>query len=143
MSLTPGASFGPYEIIGPLGAGGMGAVYRARDSKLNRDVAIKVLLPEFAGDPDRLARFRREAQLLAALNHSSIGHIYGLYEGQEGHLRDGQDTVGLVLEYVDGPTLADLLASILRYAARRCAVDRAADREARKPRTSRASSIAI
>ena len=63
--MTPGTQLGPYEILAPLGAGGMGEVYRARDRKLNRDVAIKVLLPSLAGDPDRLARFSREAQVLA------------------------------------------------------------------------------
>ena len=69
MAVTPGSRLGPYEIVAPLGAGGMGEVYRARDTKLNRDVAIKVLLPSVASDPDRLARFSREAQLLGALNH--------------------------------------------------------------------------
>jgi len=69
MALTPGSRLGPYEILSPLGAGGMGEVYRARDTKLNRDVAIKVLLPAVANDPDRLARFSREAQVLASLNH--------------------------------------------------------------------------
>jgi len=71
---------GPYEVAAPLGAGGMGEVYRARDTSLNRDVAIKVLPAVFANDPDRVARFKREAQLLAALNHPHIGGIYGLEE---------------------------------------------------------------
>ena len=75
MPLTPGTRLGPYEIAAPLGAGGMGEVYRARDSKLNRDVAIKVLLPAVANDPDRLERFSHEAQVLAALNHPNIAHI--------------------------------------------------------------------
>ncbi len=88
MALATGTRLGPYEILAPLGAGGMGEVYRARDGKLNRDVAIKVLLPAVANDPDRLARFSREAQLLASLNHPNIAHIFGL-ERQEG--RDGQD----------------------------------------------------
>ena len=78
MTLVPGTRLGPYEIVAPLGAGGMGEVYRARDTKLNRDVAIKVLLPAVATDPDRLARFSREAQLLASLNHPNIAHIHGL-----------------------------------------------------------------
>ena len=78
MTLAPGARVGPYEILALLGAGGMGEVYRARDSKLNRDVALKVLPDLFTADPDRLARFRREAQVLASLNHQNIGHIYGL-----------------------------------------------------------------
>jgi serine/threonine protein kinase len=102
MSLSAGARIGPYEIVAPLGAGGMGEVYRARDSKLNRDVAIKVLPESFARDPDRLARFKREAQVLASLNHPNIGHIYGF--------EDSGGTHGLVLELIDGPTLADLIA---------------------------------
>jgi eukaryotic-like serine/threonine-protein kinase len=77
MSLAHGSRLGAYEIVGALGAGGMGEVYRAHDSKLNRDVAIKVLLPAVANDPDRLARFRREAQVLASLNHPHIAAIYG------------------------------------------------------------------
>jgi eukaryotic-like serine/threonine-protein kinase len=80
MALEAGARLGVYEIVGPLGAGGMGEVYRARDSKLNRDVAIKVLPAEFVADRERVARFGREAQLLAALNHPHIGAIYGLEE---------------------------------------------------------------
>ena len=97
-----GRRLGPYEIEGPLGAGAMGEVYRARDTKLNRIVALKVLPERFALDPDRSARFKREAQLLATLNHPSIGAIYGLEE---------QAAVkALVLELVDGPTLADRIA---------------------------------
>lgn len=69
MAVTRGARLGPYEIVSSLGAGGMGEVYRARDSKLSRDVAVKVLLPAVAVDPERLSRFKREAQILAALNH--------------------------------------------------------------------------
>src|SRR5687768_13124217 len=89
--------------VGPLvGAGGMGEVYRARDTKLQRDVAIKVLLPAVATDADRLARFSREAQVLAALNHPHIAHIYGLEDDAGGPL--------LVMEFVDGPTLADRIA---------------------------------
>ena len=80
MALTPGARVGPYEILSALGAGGMGEVYRARDTKLNRDVAIKALPESFANDPERLARFQREAQVLASLNHPNIGGIYGLEE---------------------------------------------------------------
>jgi serine/threonine protein kinase len=76
MSLT-GRRFGAYTVGAPLGAGGMGEVYRARDTKLNRDVALKVLPDSFASDPDRLARFTREAQTLAALNHPNIAHIFG------------------------------------------------------------------
>src|ERR1044071_4162047 len=80
MTLTAGSRLGPYEIVSALGAGGMGEVYRARDTKLNRDVAIKVLLPAVANDPDRLARFSREAQVLASLNHPNIAAIYGIEE---------------------------------------------------------------
>jgi len=102
MSLTPGARLGSYEIHSALGAGGMGVVYRARDTKLNRDVAIKVLPDDVAVDPDRLARFTREAHVLASLNHPNIAAIYGLEDGDGVH--------ALVLELVDGPTLADRLA---------------------------------
>jgi serine/threonine protein kinase len=78
MALQPGTRLGLYEIVGPLGAGGMGEVYRAKDTKLGRDVALKVLPELFARDPDRLARFEREAQLLASLNHPNIAAIYGI-----------------------------------------------------------------
>ena len=102
MTLSTGQRLGAYEVLGSLGAGGMGEVYRARDSKLQRDVAIKVLPESLATDRDRLARFEREAQLLAALNHPHIAAIYGV------------DTVGdtqfLVLELVEGDTLADRIA---------------------------------
>jgi hypothetical protein len=102
MALSVGSRLGPYEIVALLGAGGMGEVYRARDTKLNRDVAIKVLLPSVANDPDRLARFRREAQVLASLNHPNIAHIHGVQES------DGASA--LVMELVEGPTLADRIA---------------------------------
>ena len=78
MALAPGAKLGPYEVIAPLGAGGMGEVYRARDLKVNRDIAIKILPDLLAGDHECLARFRREAQLLAALNHPHIAHVMDL-----------------------------------------------------------------
>ena len=100
--LTPGTRFGPYEVLNPLGSGGMGEVHRARDTRLGRDVALKVLPQRFAADPDRLARFSREAQVLASLNHPRIGAIYGLEEC------DG--VRALVLELVEGLTLADRLA---------------------------------
>ena len=102
MTLAPGARYGPYEITAKIGAGGMGEVYRARDTRLDRDVALKILPPAFAGDPERLARFESEARTLATLNHPHIGHIYGLEES--GGVR------ALVLEFVDGPTLADRIA---------------------------------
>jgi serine/threonine protein kinase len=92
---------GPYRILSPLGAGGMGEVYRAHDSKLGRDVAIKMLPPEFAHDPERLARFRREARALATLNHPNIAAIYGLEESNQ------MDC--LVLEMVEGETLAECI----------------------------------
>src|SRR5437764_2373432 len=101
MALTPGTRFGVYEIVPPLGAGGMGEVYRARDTKLNRDVALKVLPEAFVLDPDRFARFTREAHVLASLNHPHIGAIYGFEESEGVH--------ALVLELVEGPTLADRL----------------------------------
>jgi len=101
-ALVPGHRVGPYEIAALLGAGAMGEVYRAWDTKLNRDVALKVLPTPFALNPDRLARFRREAQLLATLNHPSIAAIYGLEESNGAQ--------ALVLELVEGPTLAQRIA---------------------------------
>jgi serine/threonine protein kinase len=101
MRMPNGARVGPYEILAPLGAGGMGEVYRARDSRLKRDVAIKILPPEFLTDEERLARFTREAQALAALNHPNIASIYGVEETPEGR--------ALVMELVEGRTLADRL----------------------------------
>ena len=85
MPLAPGDKLGPYEILAPLGAGGMGEVYRARDTKLNRDVAIKVLPASLANDADYLARFQREAQVLASLNHPNIATIYGLEAERHRH----------------------------------------------------------
>ena len=99
MSLPSGTRVGPYEIAAQIGAGGMGEVYRARDTRLNRDIALKILPEAFASDPDRLARFIREAQLLASLNHPNIAGIYGLEEA------DG--IRALALELVEGPTLAE------------------------------------
>ena len=101
-TLQIGARLGPYEIQAAIGAGGMGEVYRARDTKLNREVALKVLPDVFARDPERLARFQREAEVLASLNHPNIAHIHGLEES--GAVR------ALVMELVEGPTLADKLA---------------------------------
>src|SRR5215467_3070840 len=102
MTLTAGARLGPYEILAAIGAGGMGEVYRARDTRLNRDVALKILPEAFAADPDRLARFKREAQVLASVNHPNIAAIYGFEDGASVH--------ALVLELVEGPTLADRIA---------------------------------
>lgn len=105
FSPDPPTSFGPFEITGMLGAGGMGEVYRARDSRLQREVAIKLLPAAFADDRERLARFEREARLLASLNHPHIAQVHGLedYEGRR----------VLVMELVEGPTLAELIATCL------------------------------
>ena len=102
MSLGPGSRLGPYEVVGAIGAGGMGEVYRARDTKLGRDVAIKVLPSSFTNDPERLARFQREAQVLAALNHPNIAAIH--------HVEDTREGPALVMELVEGETLADRIA---------------------------------
>src|SRR6202011_2416489 len=102
MSVAPGARLGVYEIVAPLGAGGMGEVYRAHDTKLGRDVALKILPESFTHDPERIARFRREAQVLASLNHPHIGAIYGLEEANGCQF--------LVLELVNGETLAQRIA---------------------------------
>jgi serine/threonine protein kinase len=102
MSLEIGTKLGVYDITGVLGEGGMGAVYRARDRALNRDVAVKVLLPAVSNDPDRLARFSREAQILASLSHPNLAGVYGLEESN--------GVRGLVMELVEGPTLAERIA---------------------------------
>jgi serine/threonine-protein kinase len=102
VPLASGSRLGPYEVIAQIGAGGMGEVYQAKDSRLKRDVALKVLPDSFAQDPDRLARFQREAELLATLNHPNIAGIYGLEESN--------GVRALVLELVEGPTLADRIA---------------------------------
>ncbi len=97
-----GKTIGPYQILAELGRGGMGEVYRARDTVLDRNVAIKVLPESFAADPDRLMRFTREAKTLASLNHPHIAQIYGFEQSGE--------TAALVMELVEGPTLADGIA---------------------------------
>ena len=102
MALTPGTRLGIYEVTAKIGEGGMGEVYHARDTTLDRDVALKVLPEVFTADPDRLARFQREAKVLASLNHPNIGAIYGL--------EAAGDTQALVLELIEGPTLADRIA---------------------------------
>src|SRR5580765_4795618 len=99
MPLSAGARLGVYEVTALIGEGGMGQVYRARDTKLNRDVALKVVPDAFLLDSDRLARFEREAQVLASLNHPNIAAIYGF--------EDSKGVQALVLELIEGPTLAD------------------------------------
>ncbi len=106
MTVTPGARLGPYAIVAPLGAGGMGEVYRARDTKLDRDVAIKVLPAEVAQEPERLARFEREAKVLASLNHPGIAHLYGFETAAPD---DGSTTHFLAMELVEGEDLAERL----------------------------------
>jgi serine/threonine protein kinase len=103
MALASGTRLGSYQIVALIGAGGMGEVYRARDTRLNRDVALKVLPETFARDSQRMARFEREARLLAALNHPNIAAIYGLEESGE--------TRALVMELVEGPTLAERITA--------------------------------
>jgi serine/threonine-protein kinase len=107
LSLQPGVRLGVYEIVAPVGAGGMGEVYRAHDPALNRDVALKILPEAFAVDPDRLARFTREAQVLASLNHPHIAHVYGL-ERRDGP--DGRLVSLIVMELVEGDDLSRRLA---------------------------------
>ena len=117
MPLAAGTRLGPYEIVAPIGAGGMGEVYRARDTKLNRDVAIKVLPDLFANDSERLARFQREAQVLASLNHPNIAHIHGLEDSDGVH--------ALVMELVEGEDLAQRIAPRRdRRSTRRCPIAR-------------------
>jgi serine/threonine protein kinase len=125
---------GPYRILDKLGEGGMGEVYRAHDSKLHRDVAIKTLPQSMAHDPDRLARFEREAQVLAALNHPHIAGIHGL------EMAGGVQA--LVLELVEGPTLAERLEHGALPVARRSTSGGRLQTPWR-PLTSRASFIAI
>src|SRR5215470_5710570 len=102
MALQPGTRLGPYKITAQIGVGGMGEVYRATDTNLKRQVAIKVLPAATATDPERIARFQREAEVLATLNHPNIAHIHGLEKS------DG--TLALVMELVEGPSLADRIA---------------------------------
>ncbi len=99
MPWVAGTRFGSYEILAPIGAGGMGEVYRARDTKLRRDVAVKVLPDQVAADPDRMMRFQREAEVLASLNHPNIAQIYGIEER------------AIIMELVEGATLADRIAN--------------------------------
>src|ERR1700723_4579119 len=103
MVLTSGDRLGPYGILGPRGVGGMGEVYRGHDSKLGREVALKVLPEAFSRDAERMARFEREAKILASLNHPNIASIYGL--------EDSGSTHALVMELVEGSTLAERIRS--------------------------------
>src|SRR5438477_7181993 len=102
MTLTSGTKLGSYEIVAPLGKGGMGEVYRARDTKLKREVAIKIMPDEFARDAERVSRFQREAEVLASLNHPHIAAIH--------HLEEFKGSRLLVLELVEGDTLADRIS---------------------------------
>ena len=134
MPLSPGTRVGPYEVVAALGRGGMGEVFRARDTELRREVALKVLPDVFAADLDRLSRFEREAQILASLNHPNIAAIYGFAAVNGGH--------ALVLELVDGPTL------VIAFQRDHCHCKRPSRsrvRYARRstPRTSVASSTGI
>jgi serine/threonine protein kinase len=153
LLISSGTSLGPYEIVAAIGAGGMGEVYRAKDKKLNREVALKILPEAFTSDDDRLARFRREAQVLASLNHPNIAAIYGF--------EDSGATHALVMELVDGPDLSEIIGAAVDHAPSGSAAPTASSREMAachlltpcrsrskspmpsKPRTNRASSIAI
>src|SRR5580700_2451955 len=106
MPLSAGSKLGPYEILAPIGEGGMGEVYRAKDTKLKREVALKVLPDSFAGDRDRMARFQREAEMLASLNHRNIAQMYGVEDR------------AIVMELVEGGTLSGPLPieTALNYA---------------------------
>src|SRR5712671_1702292 len=103
MPLSAGDKLGHYEVLSLLGQGGMGEVYRARDTTLKRDVALKVLPGAFLRDPERMARFQREAEVLASLDHPNIGPIHGIV--------DSEDSRALVLALIEGPTLADRIAA--------------------------------
>src|SRR5215469_4366627 len=124
MAFAPGTRLGPYEILAPIGAGGMGEVYRARDTKLKRDVALKVLPEAFASDPERMARFQREAEVLASLNHPNIAQIYGVEErALVMELVEGESPKG-PLPFEDAWKIASQIASALEYAHERGIVHR-------------------
>src|SRR5438093_2247945 len=108
MALSAGTRLGPYEVQSAFGAAGRGEVYRARDTRLRRDVAIKILPETFAADPDRIARFQREAELLAALNHPNVACVYGVEESPA--VSPGHTTFAIVLELVEGETLGERIA---------------------------------
>ncbi len=135
VSLSAGTRLGVYEITAPIGEGGMGQVYRATDTKLKRQVAFKILPPSLAADPDRLARFQREAEVLAALNHPHIAAIYGIEESQ--------DVRALVMELVEGEDLSERIARGGRFHSRTRSSSRARLPRPSKRRTSRGSFIAI
>jgi serine/threonine protein kinase len=111
MAILPGRRLGPYEILSAIGAGGMGEVYQAHDTKLERDVAVKVLPEAFAHDPERLSRFQHEAKILAQLNHSNIATIYGLEHSNDTHY--------LVMELVPGDTLAHASSEMPRFQSKK------------------------
>ena len=141
MSLASGVRLGAYEVLSLIGAGGMGEVYKARDTRLDRTVAIKVLPEQFAADPERRERFERECRAVAALNHPHICNLYDVGEARS--LRSGRDAIRfLVMEYLEGQTLAERLlaraaagfrGAAIRGRARRCAGPRASTRT-RPPR---------
>src|SRR5262245_6915582 len=106
MSLTAGTRIGSYEVIDSIGAGGMGEVYRARDTRLDRHVALKVLPQSLLSDPERLARFEREAKILASINHSNIAQIFGAEDGSG----DGVRLTAIVMELIDGDDLSSIIA---------------------------------
>ena len=135
MALAAGTELGSYEVVAPIGAGGMGEVYQAHDTKLGRDVAIKVLPEAFAHDPERLSRFQREAKMLAALNHPNIATIHGLEQSG--------GTSYLVMELVSGETLAERIKRDGRFRLKKRSPLRSRSPKRSKPRTRKASFTAI
>src|SRR5215469_2086489 len=124
MALAAGDKLGPYEILAPIGAGGMGEVYRAKDTKLKREVALKVLPDAFASDPERMARFQREAEVLASLNHPNIAHIYGVEDrALVMELVEGESPKG-PMSFDDAWKIASQIASALEYAHERGIIHR-------------------
>ena len=144
MALPPGTRLGPYEVTAQIGVGGMGEVYQATDTMLKRQVAIKVLPASVAADAERLARFQREAEVLAALNHPHIAAIYGLEDTAPSSptVGSGQGaSKALVMELVEGPTLADRIADGPSPSTRRSPSRSRSTRRSRR-RTNRGSSTA-
>jgi len=138
LPLAAGHTLAHYRVTAAIGAGGMGEVYRATDTELGRDVAIKLLPAEVAHDPERLARFEREAKLLAALNHPNIGHVYGF---ESATLDDGSIIRFLAMELVEGEDLA-LRLSTGRFPSRKPSRSRGRSRRRSRKPTRRASSTA-